>query len=95
MDGQHLRIGLCTLLAGFLAGAMTTNGLKQGLVVAVAASTVLIGIQTTKRGDLVEAAAVILVSTFGLGVLGGWFGGALFPPVSNYNPRRAAAAAQA
>ena len=86
---------LALLLAGFMAGALTSNGLKQGLIVSVAASTILIGIQTTKPGDVVEAVAIILVSTFGLGMAGGWFGGALFPPVSNYNYRRAAAAAQA
>lgn len=87
--------GMALLLAGFLAGMMTTNGLKQGLVVAIMACTILVGIQTNRRGDLVEAAAIILVSTFSMSMLGGWFGGALFPPISTYNPRRAAAAAQA
>jgi hypothetical protein len=86
---------MALLLGGFVAGSMTANGLKQGLIVAIAASTILIGIQTTKPGDVVEAVAVILISTFALGLVGGWFGGALFPPVSNYNARRAAAAAQA
>jgi hypothetical protein len=83
------------LLGGAFAGAMTTNGLKQGLLVALAASILLVGVQSTRKGDLLEAGAIILLSTFASAVAGGWFGGTLFPPVSKYNPRRAMASAQA
>ncbi|MGL4549868.1 MAG: hypothetical protein ACRC33_01670 [Gemmataceae bacterium] len=84
--------GMALLMAGFIAGATTANGLKQGLAVSIGASIILIGIQSSKPGDLVEAVAVILVSTFGLGMVGGWFGGALFPPVAAYRRRSAAQA---
>lgn len=86
---------IALMLSGFLAGALMSNGLKQGLIVALLGSIVLIGIQSSKPGDVVEAVGIIIASTFGLATLGGWFGGTLFPPVTRYSHRRAAAAAQA
>ncbi len=69
--------GLTVLLGGALAGALTANGLKQGLVVGLASSSLLLGFQ---RGLMSLMILTVLVC-LGLGLAGGWFGSQLFPPV--------------
>ena len=82
---------LALLLGGALAGALTRNGLKQGLAVGVAASVALVGSQNAKAGAWLELAAATVLATFSLTLLGGWFGGALLPPVV---PRQRRASAE-
>jgi hypothetical protein len=72
---------LAILLGGAFAGATTSNGLKQGLVVGLATSVILIGIQISHLERWVDVAALTLVSAFTLSLAGSWFGCQLFPPV--------------
>jgi hypothetical protein len=78
---------LAVLLGGALAGACTSNGLKQGLFVGLAGSVVLVGLQTAKHGAWAQLTLTTLVSTFSLAATGGWFGGTLFPPVLKLSRR--------
>lgn len=73
--------GLALLLGGAFAGAVTSNGPKQGLAVAIASSILLVGVQSFKSANWLEPAFYLVVATFALALAGGWFGGALFPPV--------------
>jgi hypothetical protein len=79
--------GLAMLVGSALAGAGTSNSLKQGLCVGLAASAVLLGF----RIGVWHAALHDLVLTVGcslaLGLAGAWFGGSLFPPLVK-GPRR-------
>jgi hypothetical protein len=79
---------LAVLVGGALAGATTTNGVKQGLFVGVASSLALIGWQSPSPEVWFQAAGLILVSTLCLTMVGGWFGGQLFPPVFKGKRRR-------
>jgi hypothetical protein len=72
------------ILGGALAGATTTNGIKQGLFVGLVSSVALITFQTPIADAWLEFASLTAVSTFALCVAGGWFGGALFPPVVKF-----------
>jgi hypothetical protein len=70
------------LLGGALAGATTANGIKQGLFVGFFSSFLLVGIETYNTPYWAEVAASTFASAFSLTLVGGWFGGALFPPVT-------------
>jgi hypothetical protein len=74
-----------TALAMFLgsawAGATTANGLKQGICVGLGTASVLLGICLSGHVIHVEAVALTLTSALLLCVVGGWFGGQLFPPL--------------
>jgi hypothetical protein len=72
---------LAVLFGGALAGATTPNGLKQGLFVGFGASMVLIAVQAPTTASWWMFAFFTLVSTFSLSLVGGWFGGQLFPPI--------------
>ena len=86
-------IGLLTLLGAAVAGATTFNGFKQGLCVGVGASVVLIGNQLGGTSILNEQIGYTVFSIMGLTVVGGWFGGALFPPIRATARRRVGSAA--
>jgi len=73
--------GLLALLAAAFAGAMTSNGLKQGLCVGVGTAIVLIGTHFGNRASVLEHTVLLVASAFCLTVVGGWFGGQLFPPI--------------
>jgi hypothetical protein len=75
---------LALLLGGALAGSTTSNGLKQGLFVGVTASMALVALQAQSP----LAVALTVVSCFSLTLVGGWFGGQLFPPVVKYGRTR-------
>ncbi len=79
---------LAVLVGGMLAGSTTTNGLKQGLVVGFATSIILIGVQAPMTDAWLQVTFFILVSTFSLAMVGGWFGGQLFPPILKPRSRR-------
>lgn len=79
---------LALIVGGALAGATTSNGLKQGLFVGFGASMVLIGVQAPQTDRWFEFAILNMVATFSLSMVGGWFGGQLFPPVIKLDRRR-------
>jgi hypothetical protein len=72
---------LAILLGGALAGSTTPNGFKQGLFVGLATTVILVGIEMNYVESWVQVAALTVVSSFCLSVVGGWFGGQLFPPL--------------
>jgi hypothetical protein len=78
---------LAILVGGALAGASTSNGLKQGLVVGLAASVILMGIQAPFIDVSWQLPLLTLVSTLSLALVGGWFGGQLFPPIVRMDRR--------
>lgn len=78
---------LAAMIGAGLAGATTSNGLKQGLFVGLCSSIVLVGMHLGSNEQAVLESTLLLVfSVAGLGLAGGWFGGQLFPPV--YSGRR-------
>jgi hypothetical protein len=72
---------LALLLGGALAGSTTPNGFKQGLFVGLATSVILVGIEMNYVERWVQVAALTVVCSFCLSVVGGWFGSQLFPPL--------------
>lgn len=72
---------LAALAGAALAGANTSNGLKQGLCVGAAASILLMGIHLSSPAFVLEKTVFTLASTICLALGGGWFGGQLFPPI--------------
>jgi hypothetical protein len=78
---------LAVFIGGALAGASTTNGPKQGLLVGLFASTVLIGIQMPRSTAPLEFSALTFVGTTALALAGGWFGGNLLPPLAKKSRR--------
>lgn len=72
--------GLAMLFGSALAGATTLNGMKQGLWVGLLTGTVLFGIRLTSAMLPHNLMLFALLSAIPLGMLGGWFGGQLFPP---------------
>jgi hypothetical protein len=81
---------LITFLAAAFAGATTTNGLKQGLCVGLGTSIVLIGFQLARENPDLERIGLTAVSALFLSLVGGWFGGQLFPKVYPRRRRRTA-----
>jgi hypothetical protein len=78
---------LALLTGSAFAGANTSNGLKQGLSVGVGASSMLLGLGIA-RGTLEPNLLIFTVTcATALGLVGGWFGGTLFPPLYA-SPRR-------
>lgn len=72
---------VAALLGAALAGATTTNGLKQGLCVGVTASILLVGIHLSNPNIVLETTVFTVASILCLTLAGGWFGGQLFPPI--------------
>jgi hypothetical protein len=77
---------LTMLFGGAVAGALTTNGLKQGLVVGLISSLILVLLPG--HHETAWLAFLTVVGTFSLGLAGGWFGGQLLPPVVTYRSTR-------
>lgn len=74
-------IALVALLGAGFAGATTRNGLKQGLYVGLCASVVVLGIQCSSPKFSLESAIYTLSGIALVSLIGGWFGGQLFPPL--------------
>jgi hypothetical protein len=72
---------LATIVGGGLAGATTSNGFKQGVFVGMGSSLILIPLQAPVGDNWLQVAGLTAVSTMCLTVIGGWFGGQLFPPI--------------
>jgi hypothetical protein len=81
-------IGLMTILGAAVAGATTPNGIKQGLFTGVGASILLVGNYLAGKSLSVELVSSTLTSIVCLSIVGGWFGGHLFPPVLTVGRRR-------
>ena len=73
--------GILILLGALIAGATTKNGLKQGLIVGAFSSAILVGMRAPGTSDLPRMLLLTVPVTLGLSLLGGWFGGQLFPPI--------------
>jgi hypothetical protein len=76
---------LAVMLGGALAGATTTNGLKQGLCVGLSASAVLVALPAHRGTPTLTG--LTLAATMLLSLVGGWFGGQLLPPVLKWRRR--------
>ena len=81
---------LIVLLGAGFAGATTRNGLKQGLCVGLCASIVVLGVQCSNPKFILETAIFTFGSIAIVSLVGGWFGGQLFPPIIARRRRRAA-----
>jgi hypothetical protein len=79
---------LAVLLGGGVAGYNTPNGLKQGLWVGFLASVFLMVVLFGFGRVTPELAALAVVACFCLCMVGGWFGGELFPPVVDFKGSR-------
>jgi hypothetical protein len=79
---------LALLFGGALAGAVTRNGLKQGLCVGLASTVILIGIEIRYVECWLQMAAYTALAALSLSMVGGWFGSRLFPPVIRRQRRR-------
>jgi hypothetical protein len=74
-------VALSVLIGGTIAGATTSNGLKQGVLVGFGAGIGMsLYFMTTGEGAGVEKMLGPLLSSIFLGPLGGWFGSELMPP---------------
>jgi hypothetical protein len=73
--------GLLLVVAGALAGATTRNGLKHGLFVGVGVAVIVVGHYLAAPDATLETTVLMLSCVLGLTVVGGWFGGQLFPPI--------------
>jgi len=82
--------GLAILFGAGFAGACTFNGLKHGVCVGIGSSVVFIGIQMGSSHSAVDSTIFMIASMLILTVVGGWFGGQLFPPIQQGKRRRRA-----
>ncbi len=80
--------GLAMLIGSAIAGATTANGLKQGLCVGCGTAILLLGLRLGERTVHADALALALLTALVLGLVGGWFGCQLFPPLARYARRR-------
>ena len=79
---------LVVMIGAAFAGATTRNGLKQGLCVGLAASAIVLGVQISDPRFVLESAFTTLTGIVGVTLVGGWFGGQLFPPVTGRKRKR-------
>jgi hypothetical protein len=82
-------IALVILIGAGFAGATTRNGVKQGLCVGLAASAIVLGVQIGSPRFVLEGAIATMSGIVSIALVGGWFGGNLFPPLdANRRKRR-------
>jgi hypothetical protein len=74
-------IAIALFGGGALAGATTANGIKQGLFVGLGAAAVTAGIRMGMSKVQLEALMFSAFASVALGLVGGWFGHQLFPPL--------------
>jgi hypothetical protein len=81
-DLMNWEISALAVLAGAtMAGSSTFNGLKQGLFVGIGSAVVLGCVRVINGSVLPSQLPIELAGIVGLGLVGGWFGGQLLPPV--------------
>jgi len=73
--------GLTMLVGACLAGSTTWNGMKQGLCVGIGGAVLYIGFQWANPTATLETVVFAIMCMLGLGLIGGWFGSQLFPPI--------------
>jgi hypothetical protein len=78
---------LALLAGGAVAGSNTHNGMKQGLCVGIGAAVLLAGLEPRARDQWFEMVGVLFAGCTSLGLIGGWFGSQLFPPVVSFKRR--------
>jgi hypothetical protein len=71
---------LAILFGSAIAGSGTVNNLKQGSCVGFAVSIVQLGILMASDSVPLEKAILTVAGALALGLVGGWFGGQMFPP---------------
>ncbi len=79
---------LVVLLGAGFAGATTRNGVKQGLCVGLAASVIVLGIQIGSPNFILESSLFTMMGIAIVSLVGGWFGGQLFPPLDSRRRKR-------
>ncbi len=72
---------LVIFIGGACGGAGTRNPIKQGLCVGLGAATVLLGAHLSRPVLPIPVLLFSLATAMGLSLIGGWFGGELFPPI--------------
>ena len=82
--------GLAILIGSSLAGANTRNGFKQGLCTGFGASAIVLGIEISKPKFTPESGALLIAGIIVVSLVGGWFGGQLFPPLADKRRRLSA-----
>jgi hypothetical protein len=78
---------LAMVLGGILAGIGTTNGFKQGVFVGILGGAIL-NVALALRGVEYQVVVLTMVSSLCLSLSGGWFGGQLFPPLTQFQRAR-------
>jgi hypothetical protein len=76
---------LAILFGSAIAGSGTVNNLKQGSCVGIAVSIVQMGLFFATDAVPLEKGILTVAAALALGLVGGWFGGQMFPP---YAPRK-------
>ncbi len=79
---------LAILFGSAIAGWGTVNNLKQGSCVGICVSMVQIGIFFSSDAVPMEKGILTVAAALALGLVGGWFGGQMFPPYSTRNVTR-------
>jgi hypothetical protein len=79
---------LVALIGSSFAGATTRNGFKQGFCVGLAASMIVLGIQISGPKFTVESGVAMMSGIIVVSLVGGWFGGQLFPPLDPSKRKR-------
>ncbi len=79
---------LVALLGAGFAGATTRNGFKQGLCVGLAASMIVLGIQIGSPKFTLDSGLITMAGIITVAMVGGWFGGQLFPPLDPSRGKR-------
>ena len=82
---------LVALLGASFAGATTPNGLKQGLCAGLGASIIVLGIKIVDPKFTLDWAVLNFSGMAIISLVGGWFGGQLFPPIGAKRKRGLAA----
>ena len=80
---------LITVLGSAFAGATTSNGLKQGLFVGIAAASLYVGTQFANPKATFDVVLPMSIGVFVVSLGGGAFGSTLFPPISKDTGRKA------
>jgi hypothetical protein len=74
-------IAIALFGGGALSGATTANGIKQGLFVGLGVVAISTGIRMGMNKLQIESVFYSAFAAVALGIVGGWFGHHLFPPI--------------
>jgi hypothetical protein len=71
---------IAMVVGAVIAGSGRDNGLKQGLFVGLLVGVIQLGIFFGTGAGTLESSILTVTVALALGLLGGWFGGQMFPP---------------